>query len=82
MSNVFKFARGPTIPDMLRGIADSMEKGEVEADNLTLIAGTQVFHLVEGNPAVEEHITECLWNLEFAKTVIMSLAVGVLHESD
>ena len=45
--NVLKLIidEGQPISEMLRNIADDIDNGEFEFDNLTIIGGTEVFHL-------------------------------------
>lgn len=60
----------------LRRIADQIEAGEfAQAQHATLVYGSEIFHM--GTPNDQQAATNTLWDLEVARTKLMTRALGL-----
>ena len=56
-------------PTALRNIADAMESGEFTMQDVTVIAGTEVFHCGQVDDA--KAATEAVWNMVYGISKLM-----------
>lgn len=61
------------IPEYLRNIADMIESKEYEFENMTLVGGSEVFHV--GEACDEQAVLNAIFNLNFAIQKLMHPAV-------
>jgi hypothetical protein len=70
MSNVFQIKPCAVPQIALRNIADGMDSGEFCAENVTIIAGTEVFHC--GCVDDARAAMEAVWNMTYGIHKLMN----------
>ena len=58
------------VPLALRNIADSIESGEIDVDDCTVIAGSDVFHI--GTVSDSDAAEKAVWNMTYGIHKMMS----------
>lgn len=64
----------------LRNIADQMDRGEVDIDNVTIVAGSEVFQCGDFDDI--RAVENAVWNLTFGIHKLMQPAINCNREID
>ena len=75
MSNIISLKPNVNIPEALRNIAFSIEKGHLDAEDCTVIAGFEIFHL--GCMDDEVAVTNAVFNMTYGIQKLMRPTVDV-----
>lgn len=78
--NVVNIRPSVSMADALRNIADEIERGEIEPENLTIIAGIDIYQLGGNFRNDEDAVKETIWNCNFAISKLMNAAQGIYDE--